>query len=115
MKIKEVANKESCVIIGRCADFILKDRENVIRVFVYGSLEDRIKRAIDIYGMDKEKALKEIKRIDKLRSNHYKYYTEEEWGDSSNYDICINSDALGVDKSAELICKMVKEKEKIIK
>ena len=113
--IKEVANKESCVIIGRCADFILKDRENVIRVFVYGSLEDRIKRAIDIYGMDKEKALKEIKRIDKLRSNHYKYYTEEEWGDSSNYDICINSDALGVDKSADLICKMVKEKEKIIK
>ncbi len=113
--IKEVASKESCVIIGRCSDFILKDRENVIKVFIYSDMEDKIKRATEIYGFDTNKAEKEIKRIDKLRANHYKYYTEKEWSDHSNYDICINSDALGVEKSADLICSMIKEKETKLK
>jgi len=108
--IKEVADKESCVIIGRCADFVLQDRENVIKVFIFSSKEDKIKRATEIYGLDKNKAEKEIKRIDKLRANHYKYYTEKEWSDHSNYDICMNSDTLGVEKSADLICEIVKEK-----
>ena len=110
--IEEVAEKESCVIIGRCADFILKDRENVIKVFVYSSEEDKIKRATEIYGMNKAKAQKEIKRIDKVRANHYKYYTERTWGNHANYDICINSDTLGVEKSAEMICEIVKDKQK---
>ncbi len=109
--IKEVAQKESCVIIGRCANFILKDKENVIKVFIYGNLEDKVKRATKFYDLDEQKAKKEIKRIDKLRANHYKYYTQEKWDDSSNYDICINSDAFGVEKTADLICEMVKEKE----
>ena len=108
--IKEVAEKESCVIVGRCADFILKDKENVIKIFVYSNMKDKIKRATEIYGLDKEKAEKEIKRIDKLRANHYKYYTEKEWDNHENYDICINSDALGVEKTANLICRMVDEK-----
>lgn len=105
--IKQVANKESCVIIGRCADFILKDRKNVIKVFVYSNMENKIKRATQIYGLDKAKAEKEIKRIDKLRANHYKYYTEKDWNSYGNYDICINSDLLGVDKSADLICEII--------
>ncbi len=108
--IKEVAEKESCVIIGRCADFILKDMENVIKVFIHSNMEDKIKRATEIYGLDKAKAEKEIKRIDKQRANHYKYYTEKEWNDSANYDISINSDTLGVEKTAELICQIVEEK-----
>lgn len=105
--IKEIASKESCVIIGRCADFILKDKKNVIKIFVYSSMEDKVKRATKFYGLDEKNANKEIKRINKLRSSHYKYYTEKEWRDNSNYDICINSDALGVEKSAELICNMI--------
>ncbi len=112
--IKEVADKESCVIIGRGADFILKDRTNVIKIFIYSDMENKIKRATEFYGMDKEKAKKEIKQIDKLRGNHYKYYTGSEWDNHSNYDICINSDTLGVEKTAELICDFVKEKEKIL-
>lgn len=108
--IKKLADKESCIIIGRCADFILQDRKNVIKVYVYSNMEDRIKRATEIYGLDKEKAEKEIKKIDKLRANHYRYYTEKEWNNYSNYDICINSDAIGVEKASELICEMVKEK-----
>lgn len=108
--VKEIAEKESCVIIGRCADFILQDKENVIKVFVYSELENKIKRAINFYGLDKEKAEKEMKRIDKLRANHYKYYTEKEWNDYQNYDICINSDAIGVEKASKLIGEMLKEK-----
>ena len=109
--IKEIANKESCVIIGRCANFILKDKENVVKVFVYSNMEDKIKRATEYYGLDANKAEKEINRINKLRANHYKYYTDSEWKDSSNYDLFINSDELGVEKTAELICDLVKEKE----
>ena len=108
--IKEIANKESCVIIGRCANFILKDKENVIKVFIYSNMKDKIKRATEIYELDKEKAEKEIKRIDKLRANHYKYYTGKDWNDNENYDICINSDALGVERVADLICEIAKEK-----
>lgn len=113
--IKEVASKESCVIIGRCSDFILKDNENVIKVFVYSTMENKVKRATEIYGINKSKAEKEIKRINKLRANHYKFYTNRDWDDYSNYDIAINSDYLGVEKSADLICELVREKEKSLK
>ena len=108
--IKQIAEKESCVIIGRCADFILKDRKDVLKVFVYNDMENKIKRATEFYGLDKKKAEKEIKNINKLRANHYKYYTEQEWNNHANYDICVNSDELGVEKAAELICNMIKEK-----
>lgn len=108
--IKEIAEKDSCVIVGRCSDFILKNKKNVIKIFIYSSLDDKIDRAVNIYGLDKEKAEKEIKKIDKLRANHYKYYTGEEWKNFANYDICINSDLLGVEKTADLICNMVENK-----
>lgn len=111
--IQQIADKESCVIVGRCADFILKDRKNVIKVFIYSNMDDKVKRTTEIYGLNKEKAEKEIRKINKLRANHYKYYTEKEWDAHSNYDICINSDALGVEKAAELICEMAKEKAQI--
>ena len=113
--IKRLASEEPCVIIGRCADFILKDNINVVNVFVYSNMENKIKRATEIYGLDKLQAEKQIKQIDKLRSNHYKHYTGRDWNNSSNYDICINSDSLGVEKSAELICNVVKEKEVLLK
>lgn len=105
--IKEVAEKESCIIVGRCADFILKDKENVIRIFINNSMENKIKRATKFYGMSEEHATKEISRINKLRANHYKYYTENNWKDPSNYDICINSDSIGIDNAVELICDIV--------
>ena len=111
--IKNVAEEGSCVIVGRCADFILKENKNVFKVFVYSNMENKVKRATDIYGLDKNKAKKEISRINKLRANHYKYYTEKEWNNPENYDICINSDSLGVEKAADLICEMIKEKAKI--
>ncbi len=105
--IKDVAEKESCIIVGRCADFILKDKENVIRIFINNSMENKIKRATKFYGMSEEHAAKEISRINKLRANHYKYYTENNWKDPSNYDVCINSDSIGIDNAVELICNIV--------
>lgn len=109
--IKDVSSKEPCVIVGRCADQILKDNKNVLKVFIYSDMEDKINRAVKYYGMDKKKAEKEIARIDKLRGNHYKYYTSKEWKDFSNYDICINSDKVGVEKAADLIIDMARQLE----
>lgn len=108
--IRDLASKNSCVIIGRCANFVLKDNPNVIKVFIYSDMENKIKRAIEIYGLNSKNAKKEINKINKLRANHYKYYTEENWNNPKNYDICVNSDVLGVEKTADLICEMIKDK-----
>ena len=114
--IKELADKESCVIVGRCADFILKDKRNVLKIFVSSSMENKIKRATEFYHMDENKAAKEIDRINKLRSNHYEYYTERGWEKPSNYDICVNSDSIGIDNVVDLICSIVeKSKEFAVK
>lgn len=112
--IREIAEKESCVIIGRCADYILKDKENLIRIFIYSSMEDKVKRAVTYYGLDRDNAEKVIRKCNKERAIHYKHYTDRDWADKSNYDICVNSDLLGVEKTAELICVMIKEKLNLI-
>ncbi len=110
--IKSLASSQSCVIIGRCSDFILKEYDNVVKVFIYSDKESKIKRATEYYGLGKSNAEKEIKRIDKLRANHYKYYTEKEWKDFTNYDLIMNSDKIGVESCANIICEFVKEKNK---
>ncbi len=107
--IKKLAEKGSCVIVGRCADFILSEKPNVLKIFINSSMKNKIKRAIEFYHMDSEKAEKEINQINKLRANHYKYYTDQEWREPSNYNICINSDSLGIDRAVDLICDTVKE------
>ena len=105
--IKSLASKGSCVIVGRCADFILKDEKNILKVFINSSMNNKIKRATEFYGMNENKAKKEIIKINKLRANHYKYYTDKNWSDPSNYDVCINSDSIGIDNTVNLICNMV--------
>ena len=112
--IKKIADEDSCVIVGRCADFILKDNKDVIKIFIYSDMKGKVNRAVNIYGLDENKAEKEINRINKLRANHYKYYTEKEWKNPENYDICINSDGIGVEKAAELICEIVNKKTEIL-
>ncbi|MCM1060995.1 MAG: MATE family efflux transporter [Eubacterium sp.] len=108
--IKEIADNESCVIIGRCADYILENRKELIKVFIYSNMPDKVKRAVAYYGLDKDKAEKEIRKNDKERAIHYKHYTNRDWTDKSNYDICMNSDFLGVEKTAEIICEMINER-----
>lgn len=101
--IKNLAKKESCVIVGRCADYILKDDKDVLKVFLYSDEESKKKRAVKYYGLDEAKATKEITRINKEREKHYKFYTNRNWKDMSNYDLIINVDSKGVEKTALFI------------
>ena len=107
--IKNVANKESCVIVGRCADFIWKDKENVLKVFINSDMIGKINRVVKYYKVDKEEAEKEIVKENKLRENHYNYYTEKDWKNPENYDLCINSDSIGIDNAVELICNLAEK------
>lgn len=107
--IKNLA-KNSCVIVGRCSDFILKDSKNTLRVFLYSDNKSKVKRAVKYYGLKEEKALKEIEKINKQREKHYKYYTNREWKDPNNYDLMLNVDLLGVEKCADIIKNIIETK-----
>ncbi len=106
--IKDLA-KNSCVIVGRCSDYILKDNKNVIKVFLYSDLESKVKRAIKYYGLDDKKALKEINKINKQRAKHYKYYTNRDWYNLDNYDLMINVDKKGIEKTVDQIIEFIKD------
>lgn len=108
--IKEIAEKGSCVIVGRCANHILKDNENVINVFLYSDDAGKVERAIKYYGLEEKNALKEINRINKNREKHYHYYTNEKWKNLNNYDLSMNVDKLGVEKTAEFIAEFINNK-----
>ena len=101
--IKEIADKGSCVIVGRCSNYILRDNANVINIFLYSDDESKVQRAVKYYGLEEKNALKEINRINKNREKHYHYYTHESWRNINNYDLSINVDKMGVEKTAELI------------
>ena len=107
--IKDLA-KHSCVIVGRCSDYILKDTKNTLKVFLYSDMDSKIKRAVKYYGISKEKAEKQIESINKKREKHYKYYTDRAWKNPNNYDLMLNVDLLGVEKCAELIENIIKSK-----
>ena len=109
--IKEIAKQGPCVIVGRCADYVLHENKNVVNVFISADNDFRIKRISETEGNNVKKVEDYIKKVDKKRSNHYKYYTNRKWGDATNYDLCINSSKLGVDKTAEMIINYVNIKE----
>ena len=96
-----------CVIVGRCADFILRDKPNVLKVFIYASLENRIKRAVEEYGCSQKKALDVITKSDKGRARHYATFTDWDWSDRRNYDMLLNAGSLGIDAAAQMICRAV--------
>lgn len=109
--IQEIAQKGGCVIVGRCANYILRENKNVINIFLYSDDENKVRRAVKYYDLEEKKALKEINRINKNREKHYHYYTHESWKDISNYDLSINVDKLGAEKTAEFITEFVKNKK----
>ncbi len=106
--IKKLAKNESCVIVGRCADYILKDNKDVLKVFLYSDEDNKVNRAVKYYGLDKNKAPKIISKINKEREKHYKFYTNRNWKDFDNYDLIINVDSQGVEKTAEYISNYIK-------
>lgn len=101
--IRELAENESCIIIGRCADYILKDYDNVIRLFFYAPRKDCIKRVQDICSDSEKEIIKKIEKIDKHRADYYKYYTGREWNDASNYDFCLNTASMSYEKLVEVV------------
>lgn len=101
--ILDIAENESCVIIGRNADFILKNRDDVLNVFVHGNMPEKVKRICELYNVTEADAEKMIVDIDKRRKTNYNFYTEQKWGMASNYTISLNSSELGYDKCQQII------------
>ena len=106
--ILEAAQKSPCVIIGRCADYILRDRTDCFNVFICGNEEEKIKRTMELYNLSETEARKQMKEINKKRRIHYEYYTEQKWGEAGNYSICLNSSDIGYVRCIEIICDIVK-------
>ena len=101
--IKEIANQGPCIIVGRCADFILRDREDCLNVFVHSGLDNRILRVIEEHRVPNEEAENHITDRDRKRAAHYQYITGQTWGDVNNYHLCLDSGILGLDTCIELI------------
>lgn len=103
--IQELARRESCVIVGRCADYILRDNPDCLHVFIYGKFEDREQRIVSEHGIAKAEARAHILDRDKKRRQHYEYYTGQKWGIAENYNLCLDSGYYGVDICAKLIAE----------
>ena len=106
--ILELAEKASCVIIGRNADYILKDRDDVLNVFIHGNMPEKTQRIIRLYNVDEKKAVKMMADTDKRRMTNYNFYTEHKWGKASNYTLCLNSSQLGYDRCEKIIMECFK-------
>lgn len=106
--IRKIAQEGSCVIVGRCADYILRDHKDTIHVFIWADLDYRKERAISLYNLPKERAEENILKIDKRRANYYNYHASEKWGRAENYHISIRSDYVGIEKSVELLADYIK-------
>lgn len=109
--LKDLAKKENYVVIGRCADFVLKDEENLVRVFICADKKDRIKTESERLSISRSEAEKRIDKVDKKRTNHYNYFTGSDRVDMTNYDICLNTSALSYEKCADVIIDYMKAKE----
>ncbi len=107
--IRDIADKGPCVIIGRCADYILSERSDLVKIFVYGDFDFRVKRAIEIDGLDPDKAKEEVRNKDKRRQNYYNYHADVKWGEAANYNLCIDSSFCGVEKAAKLVCSFIED------
>lgn len=106
--ILELTEKESCVIIGRNADFILKDRDDVLNVFIYGDLPEKVERICRLYHVSEQEAVRMMTDIDKRRMTNYNFYTDQKWGKASNYTLCLNSSQLGYDRCEKLVIECSK-------
>lgn len=104
--IRRLAARESCVIIGRCADYVLRDIPGVTSIFLHGDMESRIRRVAERRGVEKNQAISLIKKTDKARRNYYECYTGKRWGTRDSYDVTLNTARLGLEKCVDLICRI---------
>lgn len=101
--IRELAEKESCVIVGRCADYILKEEADCLNVFIYASMEKRAQRIVEVYGDTEKSPETRLRDKDKRRAAYYQFYTEQKWGKVQNYDIALNSGVIGIEKCVDIL------------
>ena len=106
--ILELADKEPCVIIGRNADYILKERDDILNIFIHGDMPEKIQRITRLYKVEDQEAVKMMTDTDKRRMTNYNFYTEQKWGKASNYTLCLNSSQLGYDRCEAIIIECAK-------
>ncbi|MGI6443157.1 MAG: cytidylate kinase-like family protein [Synergistaceae bacterium] len=112
--ISDLAQRESCVIVGRCADFILKERKDCLHTFFHADMAFRAKRITQLYGETKHSPFQRLEEKDKKRSVYYKYYTGKQWGLAQNYHISLNTGVVGINQCAEFVVNIVKNAHNII-
>ena len=105
--IRKLAENGACVIVGRCADYVLADRENVVRIFLYGNLDDRIARKGRMLEMEGDTLRKHVVNTDKKRARYYRHYTGLKWGEKENYDLCINTSKTGIEGAVRAILAFI--------
>ena len=101
--IRDLAAKGPCVIVGRCADYVLNDYQNTVNVFTYAPFQTRVARAVTEYGLNRENAEKDVRKVDKARESYYNYHTGNKWGNAANYDLMINMNFLTPESAVKLI------------
>ena len=106
--IQDLVKDNSCVLVGRCSDYVLRNQDNVVNIFIHANEEFKLERVMRIYKQKEKEALETMKKTDKKRSNYYNFYTNQEWGNVTNYHISVDSSALGIDDTAKIICDFVK-------
>lgn len=111
--IREIASSGGCVIVGRCAGYILRDNPNLLSIFIRGKFEDRVQRAVETYERPNKNAAEDVKRIDKHRANHYELYTNRKWGVADNYDLVINTSYTGIAGAVSVIKAMTETKNNL--
>ena len=112
--IKKLAQEESCVIVGRCADYALADYENAFSVFIHADMDKRIRRIATKYELSDSAAKDRIRKTDKQRASYYNYYTSKKWAEAAGYDLCLDSGVFGIEGCIEMIKKMLELKKRKI-
>ena len=113
--IRRIASEGPCVIVGRCADYVLRDKPNAVHVFVKADMPSKVERAVTYYGVERMKAEEVIRKADKQRASYYSYYATSDWGDINNYDLTVDTGKLGVEGAVELISRYVEIREARLK
>lgn len=105
--LRELAEKENFVVVGRCADYVLKDNPKLVKVFIYADIDSRVKRAVDRHDIDPARAKQAVLKADKSRANYYSFYSGKKWGLPDNYDLCINSTNLSTEQAVDIITNYI--------
>lgn len=107
--VEQAADSGPCVIVGRCADYVLDNRDDVLRVFIAGDMDDRKKRAIQYYEVDERDVEASIRKIDRNRKGYYDYYTDKKWGAAESYDVCLNTSVFGIDGCVAILKQLLEQ------